>query len=105
MRKKETQPHVTTWLRPEDSESECEFVKSLSRVRLFVIPWTIAHQAPLSMGFSRQDYWSGWPFLSPGDLPNSGIKPGSPAFQADALLSKLPGKPFLVDSRLGEISQ
>ena len=54
-------------------------VKSLSRVRLFVTPWTVAHQAPPSMGFSRQEYWRGLPFPSPGDLPDPGIKPGSPA--------------------------
>ena len=52
-------------------------------------PWTIAHQAPLSMGFSRQEYWSGLPFPSPGDLANPGIKPGSPALQADDLLTEL----------------
>ena len=51
-------------------------VKSLSHVQLFAIPWTIAYQAPLSMRFSRQEYWSGLPFPSPGDLPNPGIKPG-----------------------------
>ena len=66
--------------------------KSLSRVRLFATPWTVAHQAPPSMGFSRQVYWSGLPFPSPGDLPNPGIKPRSPAFQADALTSEPPGK-------------
>ena len=63
-------------------------VKSLSRVRLFATPGTVAHQAPPSMGFSRQEYWSGLPFPSPGDLPNPGIEPGSPAFQADALTSE-----------------
>ena len=52
----------------------------------FVTPWTVAHQAPLSMGFSRQEYWSGLPCPSPGDLPNQGIKPGSPALQVDSLL-------------------
>ena len=67
-------------------------VKSLSRVRLFVSPWTVAHQAPPSMGFSRQEYWSGLPFPFPGDLPNPGIKPRSPALQADALTSEPPGK-------------
>ena len=67
-------------------------VKSLSRVQLFATPWTIAHQAPPSMEFSRQEYWSGMPFPSPGDLPNLGIEPGSPALQADALPSELPGK-------------
>ena len=57
-------------------------VKSLSRVRLFATPWTGAYQAPPSMGFSRQECWSGLPFPSPGDLPNPGIEPRSPAFQA-----------------------
>ena len=57
------------------SESE---VKLLSRVRLFATPWTVAYQAPLSMGFSRQEYWSGLPFPSPGDHPDPGIEPRSP---------------------------
>ena len=68
-------------------------MKSLSRVRLLATPWTIAHQAPLSMGFSRQEYWSGLPCPPPGDLPNPGIKPRSPALQADSLPSESPGKP------------
>ena len=51
-------------------------------------PWTVAHQAPLSMEFSRQEYWSGLPFPSPGDLPDPGVKPRSPAFQVDSLLSE-----------------
>ena len=55
--------------------------------------WTVAHQAPLSMGFSRQEYWSELPCSSAGDLPDPGIKPGSPALQADSLPSKTPGKP------------
>ena len=50
----------------------------------FATPWTVAHQAPLHMGFSRQEYWSGLPFPSPGDLPDPGIEPRSPALQADA---------------------
>ena len=54
-------------------------VKSLSHVLLFATPWTVARQAPLSMGFFRQDYWSGLPFPSPGDLPNPRIEPWSPA--------------------------
>ena len=53
--------------------------KSLMRVRLFATPWTVAHQSPRSMGFSRHEYWSGLPFPSPGGLPDSGIEPGSPA--------------------------
>ena len=68
-------------------------VKSLSRVQLFETPWTVAYQAPPSMGFSWQECWSGLPFPSPGDLPDSGIEPGSPTLQADALLSEPPGKP------------
>ena len=110
-----------------------EWVKSLSRVRLFATPWTVAYQAPSSMGFSRQEYWSGLPFSfsrgssrprdrtqvsripgrcfnlwatreaprilewvakpSSGDFPNPGIKPRSPALQADSLPSEPPGKP------------
>ena len=68
-------------------------MKSLSRVRLFVKPWTVAHQAPLSLGFSRQEYWSGLPFPSPGELPDPGLKPRSPPLQADASTSEPPGKP------------
>ena len=68
-------------------------MKSLSCVRLFVTPWTVAHQAPQSMKFSRQEYWRGLPFPSPGDLPNPGMEPRSPALQADALPSEPPGKP------------
>ena len=58
-----------------------------------VMPWTVARQAPLSMEFSRQEYWSGLPFPSPGDLPDPGIKPRFSALQADSLLTELPGKP------------
>ena len=68
-------------------------VKSLSRVRLFETPWTSARQAPRSMGFPRQEYWTGVPFPSPEDLPNPRIEPGSPALQAHSLPSELPGKP------------
>ena len=63
-------------------------VKSLSPVLLLATPWTVTYQAPRSMGFSRQEYGSGLPFPSPGDLPNPGIEPGSPALQTDALLSE-----------------
>ena len=65
-------------------------VKSLSRVQLFATPWTVAYQAPPCMGFSRQEYWSGLPFPSPGDLPDPGIEPGSHSFQADAWTSEPP---------------
>ena len=65
-------------------------VKSLSSVCLFMTPWTVACQAPPSMGFSRQEYWSGMPLPSPGHLPDPGVEPRSPALQADSLLSELP---------------
>ena len=68
--------------------AEWSEVKLLSRVRLFATLWTAACQALPSMGFSRQEYWSGLPFPSPGDLPNPGIEPRSPALQADALTSE-----------------
>ena len=67
-------------------------VKSLSCVPLFVTPWTVAYHARPSMGFSRQESWSGLSLPSPEDLPDTGIEPGSPALQADALLPELPGK-------------
>ena len=60
----------------------------------------VACQAPLSMGFSRQEYWSGLPFPSPGDLPDPRIKPGSPTLQTDPLQSELPGKPCLAQSKI-----
>ena len=66
-------------------------VKSLSRVRLFATPWTVAYQASPSMRFSSQEYWSGLPFPSPGDLPDPGIEPGSPALEAGTLTSEPPG--------------
>ena len=66
-------------------------VKSLSRVRLFATPWTVPYQAPQSMEFSRQEYWSGLPFPSPGDLPDPDIEPGSPTLPSDALPSEPPG--------------
>ena len=73
-------------------EKERKKVKSFSRVRLFATPWTVAYQAPPSMEFSRQEYWSGLPFPSPGDFPDPGIESGSPALQADSLPSEPPGK-------------
>ena len=81
-------------------------VKSLSCVRLFATPWTAAHQALPSMGFSRQEYQSELPFPSLGDLPNPGIKPRSPTLQADALTSEPPGKPQQgIAERWGNFSQ
>ena len=68
-------------------------VKSPSRVRLFATPWTVAYEAPPSMEFSWQEYWSGLPFPSPGDIPNPGIEPKSPTLQADSLPAEPQGKP------------
>ena len=68
----------------------------LSRVRLFATPWTVARQPPLSMGFPRQEYWSGLPRPSPGDLPNPGIEPvspESPALASGFFTTKPPRKP------------
>ena len=65
----------------------------LSRIQLFVTPWTVAFLASLSLEFSRQEYWSGLPFPSPGNLPDPGIEPGSPALQRDSLLPEPPKKP------------
>ena len=70
--------------------------QSLTCIQVFATPWTVAHQAPLSMGFSRQEHWSGLPFPSPWDLPDPGIKPTSPASPALAgrfFTTVLPGKP------------
>ena len=69
---------------------------------ILAAPWTVARQAPLSMGFSRQEYWSGLPFPSPGDLPDPGIKPGSPILQADSLPTELQGK---VNNQLQMVDQ
>ena len=63
--------------------------------QLFATPWAAAHQVPLSMGFPRQGYWRGLPFPSPGDLPDPGIEPRSPALQAYSLLTELQGRPPL----------
>ena len=71
----------------------CVYTNAVNCVQLFTIPWTVARQAPPSTKFSRQEYWSGLPFTSPGDLLNSGIEPGFPALQSDSLLTELPGKP------------
>ena len=66
---------------------------SLSRAQLFATPWTAAHQAPPSMRFSRQGYWSGVPFPSPGDLPNPGIEPAPPALAGRFFTTAPPGNP------------
>ena len=73
----------------------CGYAQSLSPVQLFVTPWTVAHQAPLSMEFSRQEYWSMLPFPTPGNLPNPGIKPtslASPALAGRLFITALSGK-------------
>ena len=81
---------------PSSSVCVCVCVWSLSCVQLFATPRTVACQTPLPMGFSRQEYCSGLPFSSPGDLPDPGIEPVSPALQADSLPSKPPEKPIYV---------
>ena len=84
------------WVPPryscEGDHSDDEKAKSLSHVWLFATPWTVAHQVPPSIGFFRQEYWNGLLFPSPGDLPNPGIEPRSPALRADVLTSEPPGK-------------
>ena len=94
--KRETKSHLLTSCMCQALPKAYRQVKVnlLSRVRLFATPWTVAYQAPPSMGFSRQECWNGLPFPSPGDLPDPGIEPGSPALQADALPSETPGKPL-----------
>ena len=83
----------------------CVYVLScFSHFQFFVSPWTVAHQAPLSMGFSRQEYWSGVPCPPPEDLPNPGIKPWSPALQVSSLPSEPPGKPSWYSNPGGLVS-
>ena len=69
--------------------------QSLSHIRLLATPWTVARQAPLSMEFSSQDCWDEFPFPSPGNLPEPGVKPRSPALHADSLVSEPPGKSYM----------
>ena len=76
------------------NQSFCLFVWSLSHAQLFVTPWTAARQAPLSMGLPRQEYWSGLPFLSLGDLPDPGIEPTSPALAGGFFTREPAGKPW-----------
>ena len=75
-----------------ERESKAKQAKLLSCVQLLATPWTVAYNTPPPMGFSRQEYWSGLPFPSPEDLSNPGIKPMSPALQADSLAPEPPGK-------------
>ena len=72
----------------------CDVMCVLSHIRLFATPWTVARQAPLSMEFSRQEYWNGLPFPSPGDLPDPGIKPVSPALAGGFFTAVPLGKPI-----------
>ena len=81
------------------SKKKRKKVKLLSCVRLFATPWTAACQAPLSMGFSRQEFWSGFLFPSPGDLPNPEIEPRSPTLEADSLPSGPPEEGLLLVHR------
>ena len=92
-------PSRSSWSKEETDKKQARYmetqvVKSLSCVWLFVTPWTVAHQIPPSMEFSRQEYWSGLPFPSPGDLPNPGIEPRSPAGITSYKLSNTLSKIF-----------
>ena len=75
----ETKVYVPRVIKERKIKAAMHYVKLLSRVPLFATLWTVAYQAPQSMGFSRQEYWSGLPCPSPGDLPDPGIEPGNPA--------------------------
>ena len=79
-------------------------IQSLSCVQLFAIPWIVDYQAPPSMGFSRQEYWSGLQFTSPEDLPDPGIEPRSPTLQADTLRSEPPGESLRYLSHIGNVT-
>ena len=95
---------LNRWYVGENAKSRKSFlirdevvvVYSLNHIRLFATPWTIVHQAPLSMGFPRQEYWSGLSFPSPGDLSDPGIKPASSALQVDSLLLSHLGSPEMI---------
>ena len=91
-----TRGHSCLTALPESgSRTDCSAFM-LSHVRLFVIPWSVAGQAPLSTGFFRQEYWSGLPFTSPGDLPDQEIEPASPPLAGGFFITKPPGKPQLI---------
>ena len=102
--------HMRTAITSASHASLCVCGQSISHVQLFVTPWIITRQAALSMGFSRQEYWSGLPFPSPGYLPNPGIKFASPALAGKFFSTELPGKPTsictstLIPQQLYEIS-
>ena len=83
----------------------CYVCKSLSHVQLFVTPWTVDPQAPLSVGFSRQEYWSRLPFPPPGDLSNPGIEPMSPAFAGEFFTIEPPGKPHIIIKHLSKFTE
>ena len=90
-------PNAAWWLKKKTTLNYNTYmgyvcVCVLSRVRLFATPRTVAHQAPLSMGFPRQEYWSGLRFPPPGDLPNPGIEPASPALAGRFFTTEPPGK-------------
>ena len=92
-------PFATSKIQTSKDQSVCQ---SLNHVRLFVTPWTVALQALSFMKFSRQEYWSGLPLSSPGDLPNPGIEPGSPTLQVDSLPAEPQRKPK--DTGVGSLS-
>ena len=93
---------------PLKPECACKGAQLLSHVRLFATPWTVDHQAPLFVEFSRQEYWSGFPFPTPGDLPNPGTEPASPTSAALAgrlFTTQPPGKPVSESCLLFYVAQ
>ena len=103
-----SQTRIPVLIPLNSQERFCGFIYRVNEVAqscpTFATPWTIAYQAPPSMGFSRQECWSGLPFASSGDLPDPGIEPGSPTLQADALPSEPPGKPLSQCLRVTSLS-
>ena len=87
---------LTPWKESYDQPEKKVKVKLLSHVQLFATPWTVAYQASPSMGFFRQEYWSGVAFPSSGDLPDPGIEPVSPSLQVNSLPPNYQGSPFPV---------
>ena len=95
IQKEKPMDHPTDYLRPKALLDQCAHAQSLQSCLTPCDPWTVPCQALLSMGFSRQEYWSGLPCPSPGNCPNPGIEPGSSALQVDCLIAELPRKPII----------
>ena len=90
-------------LKKRDKDGIVIVVKSLNRVQLFVTPWTVACQASLSMGSPRQEYWSGFPFPSSGDLPDPGLEPTPPALAGRFFTTESPGACIIAEKFMAEL--